>query len=98
MDVDAFAWLLDQGVRAVGCDSESLDGPLQPMVEALRGGGQEAFYPIHYLGRQRDFCLIEKMDLGGLTRPSGFKIAAFPIKLEGCSASWARAVALLPEG
>jgi kynurenine formamidase len=38
------------------------------------------------------------MDLGGLTRPSGFKIAAFPIKLEGCSASWARAVALLPEG
>jgi kynurenine formamidase len=91
----ALTWLLDQGTRVIGCDAESLDGPVGPMVEALKGGNQEGFFPIHYAGREREFCLIEKMDLRALQRPHGFKVAAFPIKLEGCSAAWARAVALM---
>jgi kynurenine formamidase len=97
VDLDAFTWLLDQGVRVVGCDQESLEGPLGPMVEALRAGDRSALYPIHYLGREREFCLIEKMDLGGLPRPTGFKVAAFPIKLERSGASWTRAVAIMPK-
>lgn len=96
LDVGAFGWLLDQGVRVVGCDQESLEGPLAPMMEAFKAGQREALYPIHYLGRERDFCLIEKMDLSELPRKTGFKVAAFPIKLERSSASWTRAVALLP--
>jgi kynurenine formamidase len=99
LELDAFQWLLDQGVRVVGCDAESLDGPVAPMVEALRSGRQEAFFPIHCAGRDRDFSLIHKMDLSGLgARTSGFKVAAFPIKLEGCGAAWTRAVALAPAG
>lgn len=91
----AFLWLLDQGIRVVGCDQEWLDGPLQPMIEALRSGRREKFFPIHYFGREHEFALIHKMDLHGLARPHGFKIAAFPIKLEGCGAAWTRAVAFV---
>ncbi len=95
LDVEAFRWLLEQGVRVVGCDQESLEGPLGPMLEGVRTGDAGALYPIHYLGREREFCLIEKMDLSGLARPTGFKVAAFPIKLERAGASWTRAVALV---
>ena len=79
----------------IGCDSESLDGPVTPMVEALRAGRKDDFYPIHYAGREREFCLIHKMDLSSLPFTHGFKVVAFPIKLEHCSAAWTRAVALV---
>ena len=95
LDLDAFQWLLDQGVRVVGCDAESLDGPSESMVEAARSGHPEAFFPIHYLGRERQFCLVHKMDLSRLDRQHGFKVAAFPVRLEGCGAAWTRAVALV---
>ena len=91
----AFSWLLDQGVRVIGCDAESLDGPVAPMLEALRAGRHGDFFPIHYAGREREFCLIHKMNLSGLPRPHGFKVAAFPVKLESCGAAWTRAVALV---
>ena len=81
LDREALVWLLEQGVRVVGFGAESLDGPVGPMVEALRAGDRAAFFPIHRLGREREFCLIAKMDLARLTRSYGFKVAAFPIKL-----------------
>ena len=95
LELDALLWLLDQGVRVIGCDSESLDGPVTPMVESLRAGRKDDFYPIHYAGREREFCLIHKMDLSSLPSTHGFKVVAFAIKLERCSAAWTRAVALV---
>lgn len=94
---EALLWLLDQGVRVIGCDAESLDGPVGPMVEALKAGRPEGFFPVHYAGRERPFCLVHKLDLRGLVRARGFKVAAFPIKLEACGAAWTRAVALVEE-
>jgi kynurenine formamidase len=96
LEPKALFWLLDQGIKVVGCDAESLDGPTQTMVEALRSGKAANFFPIHYAAREREFSLIHKMDLSGLPQPTGFKVAAFPIKLEGCGAAWTRAVALMP--
>jgi kynurenine formamidase len=66
------------------------------MLEALRAGKKGQFYPIHYAGQQREFCIIHKMDLSLLTCTHGFKVVAFPIKLERCGAAWTRAVALVP--
>jgi len=97
LEPNAFLWLLAQGIRVIGCDSESLDGPTAPMVEALKAGRKDDFFPIHYAGREREFCLIHKMDLSSLGRTHGFKVVAFPIKLERCGASWTRAVALVPQ-
>jgi len=68
---------------------------LAACAKALRAGDTSSLYPIHYAGRDREFCLVEKMDLSKLPRPNGFKVAAFPIKLERSGASWTRAVALL---
>ena len=96
LERNALLWLLDQGIRVIGCDCESLDGPVTPMVEALRAGKKDQFFPIHYTGREREFCLIHKMDLSSLPCTHGFKVVAFPIKLERCSAGWTRAVALVP--
>jgi kynurenine formamidase len=95
LDPQALCWLLDAGVRALGCDAESLEGPTAPMLERLRAGRPEEFFPLHYAGRDRPFCFIEKMDLSGLSHPTGFKLAAFPIKLEGGGAAWTRAVAFV---
>jgi len=97
LERNALLWLLDQGVRVIGCDCESLDGPISPMVEALRAGKKDQFFPVHYAGREREFCLIHKMDLSSLPCTHGFKVVALPIKLERCSAAWTRAVALVPE-
>jgi kynurenine formamidase len=96
LELDAFLWLLDQGVRVIGCDGESIDGPISPMIDALRAGKIEKFYPIHYAALEREVCLIHKMDLRSLELHHGFKVAAFPIKLERCGAAWTRAVAMVP--
>lgn len=92
----ALDWLLDRGVRVIGCDAESLDGPVGPMLEALRAGRPDEFFPVSCAGRYRELCVIKKMDLRGLRHPTGFKVAALPIKLEKASAAWCRAVALVP--
>ena len=93
----ALDWLLDQGVRVIGSDCENIDGPVHAMFESLGHGDQASFFPVHYAGRQREFCLIAKMNLDNLTHSHGFKVAAFPIKLEGCAAAWTRAVALVKD-
>lgn len=93
----ALDWLLDQGVRSIGSDCEAIDGPVRTMFASLASGDPTPFFPIHYAGRQRAFCLIAKMNLEDLPRTHGFKVAAFPIKLEGCSAAWTRAVALVKD-
>src|ERR671918_1577557 len=54
LEKQAFMWLLDQDIQVVGCDAETLDGPVVPMVEALRAGKKDNFYPIHYAGRERE--------------------------------------------
>jgi cyclase len=65
------------------------------MAEALKSGKQENFFPVHYAGRDREFCLVHKLNLSGLPGARGFKVAAFPVKIEGCGASRTRAVALV---
>jgi kynurenine formamidase len=36
-------------------------------------------------------------NLDKIPQPFGFKVAAFPIKIEGASAGWVRAVAILED-
>lgn len=92
---DSLWWLLDQGIRMIGTDSYTLDTPIPRMVEKLRGGNKADFFPVHYGGREREYVHTEKLyNLKGLSRPWGFKIAIFPIKLEAASGSWTRAVAI----
>lgn len=96
---ESLMWLLDQGIQLIGTDAYTLDIPIPRMVEELKKGNKEAFFPVHYAGREREYIHAEKLsNLKSLPKPSGFKVAMFPIKIEGGAGGWARAVAIDGEG
>jgi kynurenine formamidase len=50
----------------------------------------------HFVGKEKEYCQIEKLaNLEKIPQPFGFKVAVFPIKVEGASAGWARPVAII---
>lgn len=86
--------LLDFGVKVLGTDCWSFDGPAREMVEKFyRTGDPSALWPAHMHGRRREFIQIE--GLAGLRNiPSGpFTFMAFPIALKDAGAAWCRALA-----
>ena len=98
MGRESTLWLLDQGVKVCGIDAWSFDRPLAFMREDLKAGNPEAFLPAHRVGREREYCHIEKLaNLDQLPRPTGFTVSVFPIKISRASGAWCRAVAILPE-
>lgn len=98
MGRESTLWLLDQGVKVCGIDAWSFDRPLAFMREDLKAGHPEAFLPAHRVGREREYCHIEKLaNLDQLPRPTGFRVSVFPIKISRASGAWCRAVAILDE-
>lgn len=96
---ESLMWLLDQGIQLIGTDAFTLDIPIPRMVEELKKGNKGAFFPVHYAGREREYIHAEKLaDLKTLPKPTGFKVAMFPIKIEEGAGGWARAVAIEGEG
>jgi kynurenine formamidase len=92
-------WLIEQGVRVIGIDAYTLDRPFASMVADYRRTGDGRFiWPAHFAGITREYCQIEKLtNLDQLPRPHGFYVSCLPVKIEGASAGWCRAVALVPE-
>ena len=96
---ESLMWLLDQGIKLIGTDAYTLDIPIPRMVEELKKGNRDAFSPVHYAGREREYIHAEKLsNLKSLPKPFGYKVAMFPIKIEGGSGGWTRAVAIEDEG
>ncbi|WP_444947893.1 cyclase family protein [Micromonospora ureilytica] len=89
--------LLDLGVRVIGTDAFSLDAPFGDIIGRYqRSGDPSVLWPAHFVGRDREYCQIERLaNLGALPRSHGFRVACFPIKIRGAGAGWTRAVALL---
>jgi kynurenine formamidase len=100
LGAEATRWLLDQGVRVIGTDAWSLDRPpLYMGRDFVATGDPSNLWPAHFVGREREYCQIEKLaNLGALPAPTGFTVACFPVKIERASAGWTRAVALLENG
>lgn len=97
---DAIDTLVDRGVKVVGTDCWSFDGPPREMVEAFFAGRTpdgSALWPTHLHGRQREFIQIE--GLAGLANipPGPFTFVAFPVALADAGAAWCRAVAITEE-
>lgn len=87
--------LLRRGVRVIGTDCWSFDGPARSMVENFyRTRDSQALWPTHLHGRQREFIQIEGLaNLRSI--PAGrFTFVAFPIALVDAGAAWCRAVAI----
>ena len=81
----------DDGNRRLG-----LGRPHSVMVAELKAGNKKRFWEAHYLGIEKEYVHIERLaNLDKIPRPFGFKVIAFPIKIEGASGGWVRAVAMV---
>ncbi len=98
MTREATLWILGQGVKVTGTDAWGWDRPIEIMAAELREGKKGGFWESHYAGKEKEYCHIERMaNLDKIPKPFGFKVAAFPIKIEAASAGWVRAVAILED-
>lgn len=98
MTKEATKWILEQGVKVTGIDAWGWDRPIEIMAMELKAGHKEKFWEAHFLGKEKEYCHIERLaNLDKIPKPFGFKVAAFPIKIEGASAGWVRAVAIIED-
>jgi kynurenine formamidase len=98
LTVEAVEWMLDRGIKVLGIDAFTIDRPIPTMSRELQAGQKEKFFPVHYLGRRREYFHAEKLtNLDKIPRPFGFKVALFPVKIHRASAGWCRAVAILDD-
>jgi kynurenine formamidase len=71
------------------------DMPIPWMEERFKAGHRDAYFPVHLAGKREPYVHVEKANgLGRLPSPSGYRVAAFPVKVEGGSGAWARFHAL----
>jgi kynurenine formamidase len=97
MTRDSTLWLLEQGIKVIGIDAYGFDRKFEDMATEFRETGDATkIWEAHFAGLEREYCQIEKLvNLDRLPRPADFKVACFPIKVEGGSAGWCRAVAFV---
>jgi kynurenine formamidase len=90
--------MLDQGVRVAGIDSWGWDLPLGLQAEETKEANTPGvFWAAHYVGVRREWCHIERLTNLDKLPPTGFTVAAFPLKVHRGSAGPARVVAILPD-
>ncbi len=93
---DATLHLVKQGVRIVGTDGWSWDAPFSATLERFaRDGDPSIIWEGHKAGRERGYCQLEKLHRLEQLPGDGFTVVCFPVSVEGASAGWTRAVALL---
>ena len=98
ISVEATEWLVDLGVKMMGADGWGWDLPYHKMFAAYRDGVPNSLWPSLIMARRKEFVLLLKLsNLESLPGPTGFKIAAFPFKVERGSSGWVRAVAIVEE-
>ena len=98
MTRESTLWLIEQGIRTMGIDAWGWDRPHKIMVEELKAGNKWQFFESHYLGWEREYIHLERLaNLDKIPRPFGFKVMAFPIKIEAASGGWVRAVAMIDD-
>ncbi len=92
---EATEFLVDRGVKLIGIDAWGLDRPFDVLL-AAHAAGEARFWEAHLLGREKEYCQIEKLcNLADIPAPTGFSVLALPIRLAAASAAWARVVALV---
>lgn len=99
MTEESTLWLIEQGSRVMGIDTWGWDRPFAAIKEEFdRTHDKGLIWTAHKAGIKKEYCHIEKLaNLDKLPRPTGFKVACFPVRLTGGSAGWARVVAILDD-
>lgn len=95
LTAEATSWLIDQGIKLIAIDSWTLDRPFDIVLDS---GNLVEFWETHYLGKDKEYCHAESLaNLDKIPVPFGFKVSILPIKIEGASGGWVRAVAILDD-
>jgi len=95
LTAESTLWLIDQGIKVAGIDAWTWDMPFDVMRERRK---PEEFLEAHFIGSEKEYCHIESLaNLDKIPRPFGFTVSVFPIKIEGVSGGWTRAVAILED-
>lgn len=96
MSASATEWLIDQGIKVMGIDSWGWDLPLPYLIQKTKEtGNSELFWEAHLVGQRKEYYHMEQLVNLDALPYSGFKVAVFPLKIEGASAAPARVVALM---
>ncbi|WP_240421313.1 cyclase family protein [Paenibacillus periandrae] len=89
-------WLLEQGIKLVGTDGWGWDIPMKLQAEAYRKDPRPGImFEAHMVGKDIEYCQIEKMANLDRLPPYGFTVYAFPTKVKAGSGGWTRAVAIV---
>jgi kynurenine formamidase len=96
VSAEATRWLHDQGVRVMGIDAWGWDAPLHMQAERAKASGEAGvFWEAHQV--DLDYSQIERLCNLGALPAEGFRVACFPLRIEGGSAAPARVVAIVPD-
>jgi kynurenine formamidase len=95
---EATLYLTARGVRVTGIDAWSWDAPFVYTKQKMADTGDYSlFWEGHKAGATRAYCHIEKLANLEALPPTGFMVSCFPVKIEGASAGWCRAVAIFED-
>lgn len=95
MSAEATEWLIDQGVKVMGTDGWSWDVPLPyESDEFEKTGDSSIIWEAHRVSRNKAYCHIEKLANLDQLPLNGYTVSCLPVKIEGASAGWCRAVAI----
>ena len=93
---DATLFLLHHGIRVVGTDAWGWDAPFRSTAQRwAQTRDNSILWEGHKAGRDIGYFQMEKLTNLDVLPPAGFTVACFPVKIEGASAGWTRAVAIL---
>ena len=96
VSAEATHWLIDQGIKVMGTDGWGWDIPLHIQAKNYLSHPRPGIiWAAHFVGKEKEYCQIEKLANLNLLPPFGFTVACFPVKIKGGSAGWTRAVAIL---
>ena len=92
MSAEATRWLIERGVRMMGCDAITFDPPVWAMFE------REMFWEAHRVMWDEEYWHLENlMNLDQIGRPYGFELSVLPVNWVGTTAAPVRAVAIVDE-
>jgi kynurenine formamidase len=92
MSAEATRWLIERGVRMMGCDAITFDPPVWAMFE------KKLFWEAHRVMWDEEYWHLENlMNLDQIGRPHGFQLTVLPVKWVGTTAAPVRAVAVVDE-
>jgi kynurenine formamidase len=96
VSADATRWLIDNGIRVMGTDGWGWDTPLCVQARDYKQNPRpDVLWAAHYVGKEKEYCQIEKLANLDQLPPFGFRVSVFPVKIKGGSAGWTRAVAII---